>query len=66
MGMFLFFKTCVDCFYSLGFSNVIRQVAHSFLDHANTPLYEFYGNQLYFKVDEYWLVKEKDHTDVIG
>ena len=60
------FKSCVDCFYSLDFTNDIQPLTESFLDHAITPLYEFYRNQLYSKIDDHWVIKERDHTNIIG
>lgn len=60
------FKACVDCFYSLDFTNEIQPLTDSFLDHAITPLYEFYRNQLYYRVDGHWVIKEKDHAQTIG
>ena len=60
------FRTCVDYFYSLDFTNEIQPATDSFLDHAITPLYEFYRNQLYSKVGDHWVVNEKDHKDIIG
>lgn len=60
------FKTCVDCFYSLDFSNEIQPLTTSFLDHAITPLYHFYRNQLYSNIEGHWVIREKDHSNIIG
>lgn len=62
------FKACVDCFYSLEIlpDQPVQQVSHSFLDHVITPLYNFYRDELYEQVDGYWVVKDKDHSKIIG
>lgn len=62
------FKTCVDCFYSLEIhpDQPIQQISSSFLDHAITPIYDFYRDELYEKIDDYWVVKDKDHSKIIG
>lgn len=60
------FKACVDSFYSLDFTNEIQPLTDSFLDHAITPLYNFYRDQLYSYKDGNWIVKNKDHKSIIG
>lgn len=60
------FRSCVDCFYSLDFTSEMTPLTASFLDHAITPLYDFYRDQLYSRIDDHWVINEKDHEDVIG
>ncbi|VEU22111.1 DEKNAAC103104 [Brettanomyces naardenensis] len=60
------FKCCVDTFYSLDFFKDLTPLTASFLDHAITPLYNFYRDQLYEKVGDSYLLRDKDHTRVIG
>ncbi|GMG56479.1 unnamed protein product [Ambrosiozyma monospora] len=59
------FKCCVDVFYSLDFKE-LNALVPSFLDHAITPLYNFYREQLYEKIDNKWIQRDKDHARVIG
>lgn len=59
-------KCCIDIFYSIDFSKEVSPLAVSFLDHAITPLYNFYHDQLYEKVGERYLLKIKDHSKIIG
>ncbi|ODV88021.1 glycosyltransferase family 48 protein [[Candida] arabinofermentans NRRL YB-2248] len=60
------FKCCVDIFYSLDFSKEIEPITTSFLDHAITPLYNFYRDQMYSKIDEKWIQRDMDHSKTIG
>ncbi|TID28539.1 hypothetical protein CANINC_002412 [Pichia inconspicua] len=60
------FKACVDSFYSLDFTNEIQSLTHSFLDHAITPLYNYYKDQLYVFKNDTWVARDKDHKNIIG
>ncbi|ODQ82473.1 glycosyltransferase family 48 protein [Babjeviella inositovora NRRL Y-12698] len=62
------FKCCNDYFYSLDLSQAeaLPQCTPSFLDHAITPLYEFYRDQSYELVNGVYRNRPKDHKNVIG
>lgn len=60
------FKCCNDYYYALDADGPIQNVTPSFLDHAVTPLYNFYRDQSYFKQDGKYVHNDKDHKNVIG
>ncbi|EAZ62754.2 1,3-beta-glucan synthase component [Scheffersomyces stipitis CBS 6054] len=60
------FKCCNDYYYSLDPAEPIRNATPSFLDHAITPLYNFYRDQAYVKVEGRYYHKDKDHNSIIG
>ncbi|KAG7848674.1 hypothetical protein KL941_001492 [Ogataea angusta] len=60
------FKCCADIFYSLEFTKEIQPITNSFLDHAITPLYNYYRDQLYEKIGDKWILRDKDHAKIIG
>lgn len=60
------FKCCNDYYYSLDAHAPITNVSKSFLDHAITPIYNFYRNQSYEKIDGKYVHVAKDHDRVIG
>ncbi|CDK27738.1 unnamed protein product [Kuraishia capsulata CBS 1993] len=60
------FKCCIDCFYSIDFSQSTQVCSTSFLDHAITPLYDFYFSRCYEMVDGKYIRRDKDHKNIIG
>lgn len=63
------FKCCNDYWYGLEKlkeDNADFTPPESFLDHVITPLYEFYRDQVYELVDGRYIVKDKDHSSIIG
>ncbi|CCE85639.1 Piso0_005257 [Millerozyma farinosa CBS 7064] len=60
------FKCCNDYYYSLDVDVPVENITPSFLDHAITPLYNFYRDQSYIKIDGVYYHNDKDHKDVIG
>ncbi|QPG74586.1 hypothetical protein FOA43_001917 [Brettanomyces nanus] len=55
-----------NIFYSLDFSKEMPPLTNNFLDHAISPLYNFYHDQLYEKVGGNYLLRDKDHSKIIG
>jgi 1,3-beta-glucan synthase len=60
------FKCCNDYYYSLDVDEPVKNVTSSFLDHAITPLYDFYHSQAYKSVNGKAVRLDKDHKEVIG
>lgn len=60
------FKCCNDFYYSLDVDSPVKNVTPSFLDHAITPLYNYYRDQSYTMVDGRLTRLDKDHKDIIG
>ncbi|KAK6453875.1 1,3-beta-glucan synthase component [Scheffersomyces xylosifermentans] len=60
------FKCCNDYYYSLDVTEPVHNVTVSFLDHAITPLYNFYRDQAYILVNGTYYHKDKDHKSIIG
>ncbi|KAF6006542.1 hypothetical protein HII13_005019 [Brettanomyces bruxellensis] len=60
------FKCCIDIFYSLDFSSNVSPLATSFLDHAITPIYTFYRDELYEKKGDSYVLRDRDHAKIIG
>lgn len=60
------FKCCNDYYYSLDVDAPVTNISPSFLDHAITPLYNFYRSQSYEKIDGKYVHVAKDHDKIIG
>lgn len=58
------FKCCNDYYFSESKFSV--KPSKSFLEHVITPIYNFYRDQCYHKVDGNYVRLDKDHKNVIG
>lgn len=60
------FKCCNDYFYNLNPDSKIESAKIPFLDQAITPLYNFYRDQSFKKIEDSYVHVDKDHKDIIG
>lgn len=60
------FKCCNDYYYSLDTESPIKNITPSFLDHAITPIYNFFRDQSYKLVSGKYVKLDRDHDKVIG
>ncbi|KAK6197913.1 1,3-beta-glucan synthase component [Scheffersomyces amazonensis] len=60
------FKCCNDYYYSLNTDVPVENITPSFLNHVINPLYNYYRDQCYQKIDDKYYHKDKDHQSIIG
>lgn len=60
------FKCCNDYYFALDPDTPVENITPSFLDHAITPIYNFYRDQGFHKVNGEYIHVDKDHKDIIG
>ncbi|EGV62195.1 1,3-beta-glucan synthase component [Yamadazyma tenuis ATCC 10573] len=64
--MCFIFKCCCDFYSGLDPDEPVKNATPSFLDHAIKPLYTYYKDQLFKKVDGRLVRVDKDHKSIIG